>query len=845
MTDLAAVEQFVSLLGQAEPVPPPQGTPPRTGARTTQPLTATLVAALMLVLAVGTTAFVIWKFDSVQMANRSAAQVSASVQNLKSDFLDAETGQRGFLLTGKPEFLEPFEAGAASVKSTLPKLRQVLLAQPPQLARLALIEMLWADKLDVLQKGIDFMRSGQKADALALVAEGRGKALMDAMRVELDAISDGSELDMENSQREFEFWRGLLLKFGALALIIAILVSYWYILRTRNLVALLGRQRAQLVDANGELAATVDLRTQHMHKISALLQSLTSATTEAIYAKDRDSRMVFANEACLQVIGLDSARVLGRKDSDYHDLAEAEVIMRIDQRIMASGIGESIEETYSSPDGPRIFLSNKAPLRGKSGEVIGIVGISTDITGRKADENRLHLSEQRFRAAVAAVGGIVWTNNAKGEMRGEQPGWAALTGQSLTEYQSYGWSQAVHPDDIGPTIASWNTAVAEKRPFACEHRLLCADGRWRIFSVRSIPVLDKDQMIQEWVGVHTDVTAEREAQRRLKETLDWLGIALEAANTGAWEYDASSQNFILDARASEIRDLAPDSPKTVASLVKSVHPDDKALFLNAFEGLDNVKDEERLEVEYRISSRDGEERWVACRGKALVKPGQPVRMIGTVRDATARKRQEERIKFLMKELSHRAKNSLAIVQAIARQTSAKASNLEHFSRSFHGRLNGMAQSLNLLVDHDWNEIPIRDVINSQLDHFVDAAQNRIVLDGPELWLKPEAAQNIGLALHELSTNAAKYGALSVDTGKVAIAWTVSSADGGDETFEMHWRESGGPAVSEPDSRGFGHSVIHRVVKAALSGSSGLQFPVDGVRWDLAIPATHVVRSARA
>ena len=811
----------------------------------TQPLTATLVAALMLVLAVGATAFVIWKFDSVQMANRSAAQVSASVQNLKSDFLDAETGQRGFLLTGKPEFLEPFEAGAASVKSTLPKLRQVLLAQPPQLARLALIETLWADKLDVLQKGIDFMRSGQKADALALVAEGRGKALMDAIRVELDAISDGSELDMENSQREFEFWRGLLLGLGALALAIAILVGYWQVLRTRKFIALLAQQQTLLVDANNDLSITVDLRTQNLQKISALLHTVTSATTEAIYAKDRSNRMVFANTACLQIIGLDSAQVLGRKDSDYHDLAEAEAIMRIDQRIMASGIGESIEETYSSPDGPRVFLSNKAPLRGKSGEVIGIVGISTDITGRKADESRLHMSEQRFRAAVAAVGGIVWTNNAKGEMQGEQPGWGALTGQSMAQYQNYGWSQAVHPDDIGPTIASWNIAVAEKRPFACEHRLLCADGRWRIFSVRSIPVFDKNLTIQEWVGVHTDVTAERDAQRRLAETAQWFNVALDAANTGAWEYDAASRNFILDARASEIRGLAPDSPKTVASLAQSVHPDDKSIFLTTFDGIDQIRDEERIDVEYRIIGVDGQERWVACRGKALVKPGHPVRMIGTVRDATIRKRQEERIKFLMKELSHRTKNSLAIVQAIARQTSAKARNLEHFSSSFHGRLNGMAQSLNLLVAHDWNEIPIRDVINSQLDHFLDAAQNRIILDGPELWLKPEAAQNIGLALHELSTNAAKYGALSVDTGKVAIAWTVSSGHGGDETFEMHWRESGGPAVSEPDSRGFGHAVIHRVVKAALSGSSGLQFPVDGVRWDLAIPARHVVLSARA
>ncbi len=132
-------------------------------------------------------------------------------------------------------------------------------------------------------------------------------------------------------------------------------------------------------------------------------------------------------------------------------------------------------------------------------------------------EVRLRESEQRFRAAVSAVHGILWTNNAAGEMRGEQPGWASLTGQSYEAYQGYGWAIAVHPADAQPTIDAWKSAVAGQRPFEFEHRVRRHDGEWRLFSIRAIPVTGADGAIREWVGVHTDITAQRAAERALFE----------------------------------------------------------------------------------------------------------------------------------------------------------------------------------------------------------------------------------------------------------------------------------------------------------------------------------------
>ena len=143
----------------------------------------------------------------------------------------------------------------------------------------------------------------------------------------------------------------------------------------------------------------------------------------------------------------------------------------------------------------------------------------------------LRKSEARFRAAVDAVQGVLWTNNPRGEMEGEQPGWAALTGQSFESYQGYGWAEAVHPDDREPTIEAWNEAVAERKTFIFDHRVRRRDGVWRLFSIRAVPIFADDGAVAEWVGVHTDITEERAAQDRLLEesrTLETLSKTGEA-----------------------------------------------------------------------------------------------------------------------------------------------------------------------------------------------------------------------------------------------------------------------------------------------------------------------------
>ncbi|MGP4689286.1 PAS domain S-box protein [Agrobacterium pusense] len=150
-----------------------------------------------------------------------------------------------------------------------------------------------------------------------------------------------------------------------------------------------------------------------------------------------------------------------------------------------------------------------------------------ELEARRSVDAELRVSNRRFRAAVEAVQGILWTNTPEGRMEGEQPGWTALTGQTQEEYEGYGWARRVHPDDAQPTVDAWNASVATKRPFVFEHRLQRRDGVWRNYSIRAVPVMDDNGEIEQWVGVHTDITEQREAEAALKDLNATLECRIE------------------------------------------------------------------------------------------------------------------------------------------------------------------------------------------------------------------------------------------------------------------------------------------------------------------------------
>jgi two-component sensor histidine kinase len=198
-------------------------------------------------------------------------------------------------------------------------------------------------------------------------------------------------------------------------------------------------------------------------------------------------------------------------------------------------------------------------------------------------------------------------------------------------------------------------------------------------------------------------------------------------------------------------------------------------------------------------------------------------------DATEQKAHEEQISLLMREVSHRAKNMLSLVQAIARQTAAREP--EDFIGRFTERIQALAANQDLLVRNKWQGVETEDLVRAQLAHFADLIGSRIAVHGPQLRLNAAAAQAVGLALHELATNAGKYGALSSDAGRVDVGWRL-----GGDIFAMSWTERDGPPVR----RGFGSTVIDSMAKRTVSGEVELDYAPSGLEWRLTCPAANVL-----
>jgi PAS domain S-box-containing protein len=338
------------------------------------------------------------------------------------------------------------------------------------------------------------------------------------------------------------------------------------------------------------------------------------------------------------------------------------------------------------------------------------------------------------------------------------------------------------------------------------------------------------------MAVIQDLGARKQAEKDLKASKDRLQLALDAAQLGSWQYDPLKRVVSGDTRCEEIFDLATHEAP-IEEFMKRVHPDDTEWVWTALEASLDPVNPRRAATEFRLRRRNGEVRWVETVGLAYFE-GAPherraVSMAGTAQDITARKEREEKEHLLMREINHRAKNMLSVVDAIAHQTAAKSP--EDFIERFSERIQALSANQDLLVQNEWNGVEIRDLVHAQLAHFADLIGSRIAVRGPELRLNAASAQAIGLALHELATNAGKYGALSTDIGRVDVGWGI-----GDGTLTMSWTERDGPPVSAPQHRGFGTIVIEMMAQRSVDGAVNLDYAPSGLTWRLTCPAANAL-----
>ncbi|MBI3675362.1 MAG: response regulator [Proteobacteria bacterium] len=321
-------------------------------------------------------------------------------------------------------------------------------------------------------------------------------------------------------------------------------------------------------------------------------------------------------------------------------------------------------------------------------------------------------------------------------------------------------------------------------------------------------------------------TAELEGSNsRLVESERRRSMALAAGQMGAWDWDLEKGQFHWDDEHCRIVGVDPMTFQISATTVRPlVHPDDwgklEALLRESAAG------RQSFQLEARFIRPDGEARWcVVTAAASFDGAGKLLRMSGVTADITERKRAEERHALLAREVDHRAKNALSVVQSIVRLT--RAPTTDAYVKAIEGRIATLSHAHTLLSESRWQGASLHSLVEDELAPYGAERPNRVTLNGTSIKLEPAAAQSFALVLHELATNSAKYGALSSDIGTLDVTWERYG-----ESVALDWLERGGPPVTAPSRTGFGMHVIRASVETQLRGTVSLDWRKEGLHCTL-------------
>ncbi len=372
------------------------------------------------------------------------------------------------------------------------------------------------------------------------------------------------------------------------------------------------------------------------------LQLIADAVPVLISYIDKDGYYRFNNKAYETWFGQTKEEISGKH---MREVLGESAYKNLEPHIKKVLAGETVRfrDLIKYTDGDKYIIASYVPHFNKQQEVLGFYVEVTDDTEQQLANKALRESEERFHAAVNAVQGILWTNNARGEMEGEQPGWAALTGQSQEEYQGYGWAKAVHPDDAAASVDAWNEAVRERKTFVFEHRLRTRTGTFRRFAIKAVPLFKADGSIREWVGVHTDVTEQREAEDAIRESEERFRLMADASPVMIWTLNAGGNSTYYNKRALEFTGHTETELKAGQTWQNAIHSEDLDMS-NELVG-QAIKNRLPYEMECRMRRADGAWRWLLSHGTPRInEKGTLVGYVGSSVDITERKLAEEALR---------------------------------------------------------------------------------------------------------------------------------------------------------------------------------------------------------
>jgi two-component sensor histidine kinase/PAS domain-containing protein len=417
--------------------------------------------------------------------------------------------------------------------------------------------------------------------------------------------------------------------------------------------------------------------------------------------------------------------------------------------------------------------------------------------------------------------------------------------RSAAEERHADWVRRLHPDDRDRAERAFLDAISDASgvtEYSQSYRIVKPEGGTRWIAARGEIERDADGRALVMRGAHVDVTPLRSTEQALAESDARLRLAQEAAGIGTWEWSPATRAITWSRKMIELWGFDPEAGQPdLAATVARLHPADRGRVRREM-----VKAQRTgvFRSEFRIlrlvPEGEPETIWITARARRLPFDGGPeaeaeAQLMGVAYDVTERKLAEEQTALLAHEVEHRAKNALAVVSGLLRVTTAESP--EAFIHVMEGRVQALARTMTLLGQYRWKGAVLKELIEHELAPFGAA---RIALSGPNLMVGSEVAQPLSMALHEMTTNAAKYGALSVPGGRLEVSWWTEggargapSGDPSEEVVHMIWRESGGPRVDQPPTRqSFGTQLIRQTFENRLGGQMWQRWEPGGLVCEL-------------